>query len=125
MTWLRFTPDPDCSRFKCSSPGTERRSPLLAAASEWISGGSDVLDWQIYLDQNQVRFDAELLEFLRIPSVSTAPERADDVRRAAEGVRRRLRAAGVPFVETIETPRHPVVFGRWVTGDNKPTLLSC
>jgi len=81
------------------------------------------LDWNTYLDQNQKRFDAELVEFLRIPSVSTAPERTDDVRRAAEWVKRRLRAAGMPFVELLETPRHPVVFGRWVTDEPKPTLL--
>ncbi|CAN5617151.1 dipeptidase [soil metagenome] len=81
------------------------------------------MDWNTYLDQNQARFDAELMEFLRIPSVSTAPERADDVRRAADWVRRRLRAAGMPFVELLETTKHPLVFGRWVTGDSKPTLL--
>lgn len=81
------------------------------------------LDWNTYLDQNEERFDTELMEFLRIPSVSTAPERIDDVRRAAEWVKLRLRAAGMPFVELLETPRHPVVFGRWVTDDSKPTLL--
>lgn len=81
------------------------------------------MKWQAYLEQNQTRFDDELLDFLRIPSVSTAPERAEDVRRAAEWVRLRLRAAGVPFLELIETPRHPVVFGRWVTDDRKPTVL--
>jgi acetylornithine deacetylase/succinyl-diaminopimelate desuccinylase-like protein len=81
------------------------------------------LDWNTYLDQNQSRFDAELIDFLRIPSVSTAPERTDDVRRAADWVRRRLRAAGMLFVELLETPRHPVVFGRWGTDDAKPTLL--
>jgi acetylornithine deacetylase/succinyl-diaminopimelate desuccinylase-like protein len=81
------------------------------------------VNWQSYLEQNQERFDEELLDFLRIPSVSTAPERAEDVRKAAEWVRRRLRAAGVPFLELIDTPRHPVVFGRWVTDERKPTLL--
>jgi acetylornithine deacetylase/succinyl-diaminopimelate desuccinylase-like protein len=82
-----------------------------------------LVDWQTYLNDHQERFDAELLELVRIPSVSTDPERADDVRKAAEWVRRRLRAAGLPFVEIIETPRHPVVFGRWATGDGRPTLL--
>lgn len=81
------------------------------------------MNWQTYFEQNQQRFDDELLEFLRIPSISTAPERTEDVRRAAEWVRRRLRAAGVPFLELIETARHPVVFGRWVTSDDKPTVL--
>lgn len=79
--------------------------------------------WQTYLDQNQARFDDELIDFLRIPSVSTAPERNDDVRRAAEWVRLRLRAAGVPFTELIETPKHPVVFGRWASRPERPTIL--
>jgi acetylornithine deacetylase/succinyl-diaminopimelate desuccinylase-like protein len=81
------------------------------------------VDWNTYLDQNHSRFDAELVEFLRIPSVSTAPERTEDVRRAAEWVRLRLRAAGMLFVELLDTPRHPVVFGRWGTDEAKPTLL--
>ncbi|MGD9711184.1 MAG: dipeptidase [Thermomicrobiales bacterium] len=85
--------------------------------------GSNDMQWQSYLDQNHERFDEELLDFLRIPSVSTDSERTEDVRRAAEWVRRRLRAAGVPYLELIETDRHPVVFGRWVTAENKPTVL--
>ncbi len=81
------------------------------------------MNWSTYLQENEQRFDNELMEFIRIPSVSTAPERSEDVRKAAEWVKRRLRGAGVPFVELLDTPRHPVVFGRWVTSDEKPTVL--
>ncbi|CAN5553134.1 dipeptidase [soil metagenome] len=81
------------------------------------------MNWSTYLQENEQRFDNELMDFIRIPSVSTAPERTDDVRKAAEWVKRRLRGAGVPYVELIDTPRHPVVFGRWVSSGDKPTVL--
>jgi acetylornithine deacetylase/succinyl-diaminopimelate desuccinylase-like protein len=76
-----------------------------------------------YLDAHAKQFDAELDEFLRIPSISTDPAHAADTRRAAEWVADRARTAGVPEVELIETPLHPVVYGRWITSDQKPTLL--
>ena len=43
-------------------------------------------DWKEYLESNQKRFEQELLEFLRIPSISSLPENAPDVQRAAEWV---------------------------------------
>ncbi len=76
-----------------------------------------------YLDAHAKEFDAELDAFLRLPSISTDPSHAADTRRAAEWVADRARAAGVPEVELIETPLHPVVYGRWITSDQKPTLL--
>lgn len=76
-----------------------------------------------YLDQHAARFDAELLEFLRMPSISTDPAHAADTRRTAEWVAERARQSGVPDVTLIETPLHPVVYGRWITSPDKPTLL--
>jgi acetylornithine deacetylase/succinyl-diaminopimelate desuccinylase-like protein len=64
-----------------------------------------------------------LKDFLRIPSVSTDPERAGDVRRAAEFVRDRLRAAGIRGAELIEGRGHPLVYGEWLGAPGKPTLL--
>jgi acetylornithine deacetylase/succinyl-diaminopimelate desuccinylase-like protein len=51
-----------------------------------------------------------LKEFLSIPSISTEPERAGEVRRAASFLAERLRAIGIPRVETLETGGHPIVF---------------
>ncbi|HWQ13446.1 MAG TPA: dipeptidase [Roseiflexaceae bacterium] len=79
--------------------------------------------WQTYLEEQQPRFEAELLEFLRIPSVSALPEHAGDVRRAAEWVARRLSAAGVEGVRVLETGGHPVVYGEWLHAPGKPTAL--
>lgn len=76
-----------------------------------------------YLDDHTAEFDAELFEFLRIPSISTEPAHAADTRRAAEWVADRARRAGFPEVSLIETPLHPVVYGRWITSPHQPTLL--
>lgn len=75
-----------------------------------------------YLEQHQSQHLEELLEFLRIPSVSTASEHTADVRRAAEFVREKLTAAGLEAY-TVDTPRHPVVFAEYHAGDDKPTVL--
>jgi len=79
--------------------------------------------WEQHLSGREPEQTAELLEFLRIPSVSTDPERSGDVGRAAEWVAARLRAAGVPTVEILPTGGHPVVYGDWRVGDDRPTFL--
>ncbi len=56
-----------------------------------------------YARDNGARFVEELKSLLRIPSVSTAPEHAGDVRRAAEFVAEGLRSAAMENVRLIET----------------------
>jgi len=80
-------------------------------------------DYQNYLESNQGRFLAELLDFLRIPSISALPERAEDVERAGYWVARRLTAAGVENVEVLPTEGHPVVYGDWLHAPGKPTVM--
>ena len=67
----------------------------------------------------------ELSEFLRIESVSADPERAGDVRRAAEWVRDFVRAAGGEC-ELVETETFPLVAGeiRASSGGDAPTVLA-
>jgi acetylornithine deacetylase/succinyl-diaminopimelate desuccinylase-like protein len=72
---------------------------------------------------NQECYVRELAELVAIPSVSTDPAHAADVRRAAEWVAARLRRAGDLDVEVWETPRHPAVFGRWNGAPGAPTVL--
>jgi acetylornithine deacetylase/succinyl-diaminopimelate desuccinylase-like protein len=62
-------------------------------------------------------------DFLRIPSVSTLPEHAGDVRRAAEWLADALRDAGVERVDVSETGGHPIVYGDWLHADGAPTML--
>ncbi|TME54038.1 MAG: dipeptidase [Chloroflexi bacterium] len=65
----------------------------------------------------------ELEEFLRIPSISSQPDRADDVRRAAGHLADRYERIGLQNAEVIETAGHPVVYADWLKAPGKPTVL--
>ncbi|PSQ79979.1 MAG: peptidase M20, partial [Bacteroidetes bacterium QS_8_68_15] len=52
-----------------------------------------------YADDHQDRFTGELEELLRIPSVSTDPEYADDVQQAAHWLASHLRSIGLQTAE--------------------------
>lgn len=80
-------------------------------------------DWRRYLEQNKERFLSEMLDFLRIPSISALPEHADDVRRAGVWVMERMKAAGIEHVAMLETGGHPVVYGDWLQAPDKPTVM--
>ncbi len=73
--------------------------------------------------ENQGRFLQELKALLRIPSVSTAPEHAGDVRAAAESLLAELQRIGLEHVRLIETGGHPLVYGDWLHAPGKPTCL--
>lgn len=80
-------------------------------------------DVLVYLDGRKDASLGDLLTFGAIPSVSTDPERRGDVRRAAEWLAARLRTAGLPTVELLETPGHPVVYAEWLEAPDAPTVL--
>jgi acetylornithine deacetylase/succinyl-diaminopimelate desuccinylase-like protein len=66
----------------------------------------------------------ELLEFLRIPSVSTLPEHGGDMIRAAGWVEAAIRKAGIDLVEThVVDGGHPLVFAERVDDPANPTVL--
>lgn len=69
------------------------------------------------------RYLEALCSFLRIPSISTLPEHAGDIRRAAEFVAAQLRQAGLEQVRLIEGDGHPLVYGEWLHAAGKPRLL--
>jgi acetylornithine deacetylase/succinyl-diaminopimelate desuccinylase-like protein len=75
------------------------------------------------LASNESRYLRELAEFVAIPSISTDPARAGDVRRAAGWVAERLRRAGHPEVSVWETSGHPAVFGCSNHAPGAPTVL--
>ena len=80
-------------------------------------------DVQGYIDREMARFQDELFEFLRIPSVSARSEHSPDIRGAAAWVGHRLTDAGLK-ASVIETPGHPVVLGEWRgAGPDAPTIL--
>ncbi len=78
---------------------------------------------QAYLEVHRERFLNELLELLRIPSVSANPQYATDVRRMAEATAQHLRQAGADSVSVIETEGHPIVYGEKITDPAAPTVL--
>jgi acetylornithine deacetylase/succinyl-diaminopimelate desuccinylase-like protein len=76
-----------------------------------------------FIEKNKDRFLEELKDFLRIPSISTLPEHAPDVQRAAGFVADSLRTAGLEHVEIIPTAKHPLVYADWLHAPGKPTVL--
>ena len=80
-------------------------------------------DWETYLSEHRESFLNELLEFLRIPSISALPPHAADVQRAAQWVQTRMKAAGIESVRIMPTGGHPVVYGEWLHAPGKQTVL--
>lgn len=78
---------------------------------------------QDYIDRNRQRFQDELFEFLRIPSVSAVTESKEDTRRAATWLADKMKSAGLE-VSVHETDGHPIVLGEWrKAGADAPTVL--
>ncbi|MDQ2912494.1 MAG: dipeptidase [Chloroflexota bacterium] len=75
-----------------------------------------------YLVAHHDQILAELIEFARIPSVSTDSQYQKDVARAGEWVAAKLSEAGPIDVRTIPTKRHPVIYGEWLGAPKAPTL---
>lgn len=76
-----------------------------------------------YLETNKQRFLDELLDLLRIPSVSADPKFAPDVRRMAEATAEHLQKVGADNVAIFETAGHPVVYGEKLIDPALPTVL--
>ncbi len=76
-----------------------------------------------FLDEQFDRFVDELQQWLRIPSISTLKEHAQDVEEAAEWVEKKLRQIGFPLVENIKTQRHPLVYAEWLGQEEQPVIL--
>lgn len=79
--------------------------------------------WKDYQQQHEQRFLDEMLELLRIPSVSAKKEHKEDMRKCAEVVRQRLLDSGADKAEVMETAGHPVVFAEKIIDTSKPTVL--
>jgi len=77
-----------------------------------------------YAKEHQQAFLNDLQALLRIPSISTLPERRSDVRRAAEWIANQLRDLGLDSVAVMPTAGHPVVYGEWLKASSEaPTIL--
>src|SRR5687768_14902366 len=80
-------------------------------------------EWKEYQEKNKDRFLDEMLELLRIPSVSAKSEHKNDMRHCAELVKKRLLEAGADKAEVMETAGHPVVYAEKIVDVTKPTVL--
>ncbi len=78
---------------------------------------------ETYITENENRFLEDLKGWLRIPSISTLPEHAGDIRRAAEYAAEQLRHIGFEKADLIQTQNHPLVYGEWLKAPGKPTVL--
>ncbi|KAA9325381.1 dipeptidase [Adhaeribacter soli] len=76
-----------------------------------------------YLTENKDRFLSELMDLLRMPSVSADPKFKDDVLRTAEFLREKLVAAGADNVEVCPTAGYPIVYGEKMIDPALPTVL--
>src|ERR1022692_3810087 len=79
--------------------------------------------WQEYLEKNKERFLDEMMQLLRIPSVSAKTENKNDMLSCAAAVRKSLLDSGADTAEIMATQGHPVVFAQKIIDPNKPTVL--
>ena len=78
---------------------------------------------QSYINDNKDRFLKELIELLKIPSVSADPQYANDVNDCAKWVSQSLKKAGADNVEICETAGYPIVYGEKMVDPKLPTVL--
>jgi acetylornithine deacetylase/succinyl-diaminopimelate desuccinylase-like protein len=76
-----------------------------------------------YLNTNRDRHLLELLDFLRIPSVSAASDRVQDMTEAACWLAEHMKKIGLQNVKIINTERHPLITGEWINSPGLPTVL--
>lgn len=79
--------------------------------------------WKEYQAANKDRFLNELLDLLRIPSISAKSEHKADMQQCAEAIKARLLEAGADKVEIYPTDGHPLVYGEKIIDPSKPTVL--
>lgn len=80
-------------------------------------------DIKKYVQENKQRFIEELIELLKIPSVSADSAYSQDVIDTADAVKMRLEEAGCDKVEICDTPGYPIVYGEKMIDPNLPTIL--
>lgn len=76
-----------------------------------------------YVAQNKQRFIDELIELLKIPSVSADTAYSQDVLDMADAVKESLEKAGCDTVEICDTEGYPIVYGEKIIDPDLPTVL--
>lgn len=78
---------------------------------------------QSYIQTNKDRFLNELIDLLKIPSISADPAYSKDVHATADAVAESLRKAGADVVEVCPTAGYPIVYGEKIINPELPTVL--
>ena len=76
-----------------------------------------------YINANKQRYVDELVEFLKIPSISSNPENKQDMVVCAKFVESKLAEIGAQKLKVYETKGHPIVYGELMDAPGKPTVL--
>jgi len=79
--------------------------------------------WKEYQEKNKDRFLNEMMDLLRVPSISAKSEHKEDMKKTAELVKQRLLEAGADKAEVMPTEGHPVVYAEKIIDPSKPTVL--
>ena len=79
--------------------------------------------WKDYQEKNKDRFLDELLDLLRIPSVSARSEHKPDMQKCAEAVKKRFLEAGADKSQIFPTAGHPIVYAEKIVNASLPTVL--
>lgn len=81
------------------------------------------MSWNNYIETNKQRFMDELFDWLRIPSVSADSKYKNDVKRAAEYLAEKFKAAGAENVSIEPTAGNPIVYADKIFDASLPTIL--
>jgi acetylornithine deacetylase/succinyl-diaminopimelate desuccinylase-like protein len=76
-----------------------------------------------YYQKNQNVLHEQLLDFLRIPSVSTSVSHKPDIQNAADFLVNKLSVIGFDKVKAYPTPMHPIIYAEKIIDTQKPTIL--
>ncbi len=76
-----------------------------------------------YIKSNEKRYIDELIDLLKIPSISADSKYSKDVARAAEFIKTQLEKAGADKVEICPTKGHPIVYGEKLIDPKLPTII--
>ncbi|MDG1719216.1 MAG: dipeptidase, partial [Flavobacteriales bacterium] len=76
-----------------------------------------------YINKHKDRFINELIELLKIPSISADPAYKTDVLNCADAVAKAMTDAGADNIEICKTEGYPIVYGEKIIDANLPTVL--
>jgi acetylornithine deacetylase/succinyl-diaminopimelate desuccinylase-like protein len=76
-----------------------------------------------YLDRHRDRILTELIDYVRIPSISADPAHGGDMRRAVDFLAAHLKGIGLENAAVWETEGHPAVYADWCRAPGAPTIL--